>query len=350
METLSFASYDELLDEFESREWGDGLPIVPASLDRVTKFVDASGRPASEIVGLIPPVWGEATIEKIAVNAVMAGCRPEYMPVIVAAVEAMIDERFNLYGVQATTHPCAPLLLVLGPEARRLNVNGGSGAFGPGWRSNATLGRAIRLILLNIGGARPGPIDRCTQGSPSKYSYCVTENEEESPWEPYRVSRGFAHADSVVAVAGLEPLHSINDHGSTSGEEILITIAGSIATAGANSLYLGGPEGFLFLGPEHARQIADDGFSRSDVQQFLFEKARTPVDKIGAGQLVHLRKQHEGNPHYAELGLGSADMTDLPNLVQPTSLSVLVVGGAGKFSAWASPAARLGNVTMRKLG
>ena len=139
----------------------------------------------SDVVATIPPCWGEATIEKIAINAVMAGCLPEYMPLIITAVEAMAEEKFRLAEIQPTTHPVAPLIIVNGPIGKQLNINSKSGYFGPCWRANATIGRVIRLVLLNIGGALPGKTDLSTQGQPSKYTYCIAENEEDSPWEPF---------------------------------------------------------------------------------------------------------------------------------------------------------------------
>ena len=172
--TSVVADESKLMDLIGQFGWGDGLPVVPPTLGLVEQFVAASGREPDEIVGYVAPVGGEATVEKIAVNAAMAGCLPEYMPCLLTAVEALIDPRFNLLGVQATTHPCSPLLIVSGPESKRLGMNSGAGAFGPGCRANATLGRAVRLILMNLGDARPGQGDMSTQGSPAKYSFCIT--------------------------------------------------------------------------------------------------------------------------------------------------------------------------------
>ena len=149
-------------------------------------------------VAVIPPIWGAATVKTLAINAVMAGCLPEYLPVLIAAVEAIADPVFNLYAIQATTHPCAPLLIINGPIREALGMNYSSGSFGPGWRANATIGRAMRLVLLNVGGGYPGVGDMSTQGAPSKFSYCVAENEEENPWEPLHVERGFRPDQSAV--------------------------------------------------------------------------------------------------------------------------------------------------------
>ncbi len=171
---------EAVLAAFCERQWCDGLPIVPPTEARVLAML--GGAPGDRSPGVMPPLWRQATLEKLAVNAVMAGCEPAAFPLIVAAVESMLDSSFNLYGVQATTHPVAPLLIVHGPIAAELGVHSGSGCFGPGFRANATIGRAIRLILLNVGGAWPGRHDMATQGSPAKFSYCIAERVDASPW------------------------------------------------------------------------------------------------------------------------------------------------------------------------
>src|SRR3989338_7966781 len=173
-----------VLAAFCEREWCDGLPIIPPTPERVTSMLN--GAKAERSLGALPPLWRQATLEKLAVNAVMVGCEPASFPVIVAAVEAMLDPAFNLYGVQATTHPVAPLVIVHGPVAARLGVHAGSGCFGPGFRANATIGRALRLILMNVGGAWPGRHDMATQGSPAKFAYCIAERVDASPWWPWR--------------------------------------------------------------------------------------------------------------------------------------------------------------------
>src|SRR5439155_899490 len=200
-------SPEAVLAEFCKREWCDGLPIVPPTEARVRAML--GGRDPEKSIGAMPPLWRQATLEKLAVNAVMAGCEAAYFAIIVAAVEAMLDPVFNLYGVQATTHPVAPLVVVNGPYGKAIGVHGGQGCFGPGFRANATIGRAVRLILLNVGGAWPGRGDMATQGSPAKFSYCIAENEDASPWAP------MCDGDTVTVYGG-EPPHNVNDHVSTS--------------------------------------------------------------------------------------------------------------------------------------
>src|SRR5688572_21397850 len=181
-----------------SRGWSDGLPVVPPTAQRVESMLAYCDRPWDEPVAKVAPRYGEATPLRLAANAVMAGCRPEYFPLLMLAIEAMCDEPFNLYGIQATTHLCAPLVIVNGLIAQELGINGGHNAFGPGVQSNATIGRAIRLALVNIGGAIPTLGDMSTFGAPSKYSYFVAENEAGNPWEPLHVERGFPSEASTV--------------------------------------------------------------------------------------------------------------------------------------------------------
>src|SRR5215467_1507506 len=310
----------------ERRGWGDGLPIVPPTPERVAAFVSAAGRPPGEVVAALPPTWAEATVEKVAVNAVMAGCRPEHAPVVLAAIRAAAQEPFNLYAIQTTTHPCAVLVIVSGPIASDLRMNAGYGAFGPGNRANATIGRAVRLVLMNVGGARPGTLDRATQGTPAKYTYCVAENEAASPWEPLRIGLGFGAPDSVVTVVAGEGPHNINDHGSTTADSLLRQIAGTLAIPGSNNAYMQG-DSYLFLGPEHARQLAAAGLDRAEVQRLVFEGARIPRDRFGPGQLARI-----------EDGFGPAQREAASDAlrvgVTPDDLRVLVVGGDGRHSCW----------------
>jgi len=197
-------SLEEINDLYYERSWADGLPIIPPTEERVMAMLAGTTQKPQNVVAEIPPQWGEATVEKVAINAVMAGCLPEYMPVILAAVEAMVEKQLNLYALQATTHPSAPLVIVNGPIRKELGLNSGYNVFGQGNRANATIGRAIRLILVNIGGAVPSKLDRATHGQPSKYSFCIAENEEVNPWEPLHVERGFDPSVSTVTIFGVE--------------------------------------------------------------------------------------------------------------------------------------------------
>ena len=318
---------ESIFQLFQARGWIDGLPFIPPKGERVAKMLAYTDRDPKEVLALLPPRCGEATLEKMAVNAVMAGCLPQYFPVIVAAVSAMADEAFNLYALQATTHPCSPLILVNGPLVHELNINGRYNALGQGWRSNATIGRAIRLILLNIGGGAPGVLDRATLGQPGKYSYCLAENEAENPWGPWHVERGFSKEDSTVTLFGAEAPHNINDHRSTSARDILKTVAHTMAVPGCNNILVGG-EVLLLLGPEHAATIAADGFSREDVQKFLFEEARIPLDHIPATSWEWIRTMR---PHLQDI---FERRGKLPLVDQWKDIQVAIAGGAGKHSVF----------------
>ncbi|MBI2909159.1 MAG: hypothetical protein HYX92_16055 [Chloroflexi bacterium] len=311
---------------YYGRGWTDGLPIIPPTEERVLKMLKGTKRDAQELIGAVPPKWGPATTEKLAINAVMAGCLPEYMPVIIAAMMAMIEEQsFNLYGVQATTHPVAPLVVVNGPIAKKLDMNSGYGLFGPGARANAAIGRAIRLILVNVGGAVPGRLDRATHGQPSKYSYCVAENEDENPWEPLHVERGFARDANVVTVCPSESPHNINDHDSNTALGVLTTVAGTMAITGSNNTHMMGGEPMVCFGPEHASTVAKDGLSKTDVKKFLFEKARIHYNRFPK-EAVDFKKRIPER-------FGSFDEnTMFPIANKWEDMMVMVGGGAGKHS------------------
>ena len=318
---------ESIFQLFQARGWIDGLPFIPPREERVAKMLAYTDRDPKEVLAILPPRWGEATVEKIAVNAVMAGCLPQYFPVVVAAVSAMADAAFNLYAVQATTHPCTPLILVNGPLAKELNINSRYNALGQGWRSNATIGRAIRLTLLNIGGGEPGVLDRATLGQPGKYSDCLAENEAENPWTPLHVERSFSKEDSTVTLFGAEAPHNINDHRSNSGRDILKTMIHTMAVPGCNNALVGG-EVLLLLGPEHAASIAGDGFSKEDVKKLLFEEARVPLDHFPESALKWIRTMR---PHLQDLFEKGAS---LPLVDRWQDLQVAVAGGAGKHSAF----------------
>ena len=313
--------------DFHARGWTDGLPIVPPTPERVSAMLDGIDADPGLVLGKVPPLWGEATVEKVAVNAVMAGGRPEAMPVLVAALEAMLDPAFNLYGVQATTHPVAPLLIVHGPAATRLGMNAGAGVFGPGNRANATLGRALRLCLWNLGGGRPGSGDMATQGSPAKFAYAVAEREDASPWGPLHASLGFDPGESVVTVYGGEGPHNVNDHVSQRAAPLLTVVADTAATLGTNvGWYFPQSQLLVVLGPEHAATVAADGFARADVQRFLYEHARRPFHRLRIGAMWGI---HDW-PRWMET---ADDDALLPMFPGPEDVLLMVAGGPGKHSA-----------------
>jgi hypothetical protein len=324
-----FASQTIIVDEsiqainnlFIEKGWSDGLPIIPPTEEAVGLMLTGTKRDATEVVATIPPCWGKATIEKIAINATMAGCLPEYMPVIITAVEAMADERFRLAEIQPTTHPVAPLIIVNGPIAKKLDINSKAGAFGPCWRANATIGRAIRLILLNLGGALPGKLDLSTQGQPSKYTYCIAENEEDSPWEPFHVEKGFAASTSTITVAATENPHNINEHVAITGEEVLISICNAMMTTGSNNVLFQEGSPVIAFSPEHAATIAADGYSKNDVRDYIYEKARIPLNRFFRRAI---------DKYYS----GWDENAKVPITARKEDIIIIVVGGTGKHSAY----------------
>jgi len=321
------ADPEEFFNDIERRGWGDGLPVLPPTPVRVAAFVAATGLPSHQVVADLAPSWSPATVEKIAVNAVMAGCRAEHMPILVATVRAMAQSAFNLPAIQATTHPCAVLLVVSGPISARVDLNSGYGAFGPGHRANATIGRAVRLILMNIGGARPGELDLATQGTPAKYSYCVAENEGRSPWPPVRVAMGYRHEDSIVIVLAGEAPHNVNDHGSNDAMGVIRQIASTMATPGNNNVYMRGGDSYVFVGPEHAHQIAAEGIDRDELRNRLFDLARVPHRLFARGQLDHIRAGFDD-----ELRRRTEESMFVG--LSPDDIQIVVVGGNGRHSAW----------------
>lgn len=296
---------DDPVEELFARGVTDGLPVVPPTAERVRAAVAASGRAADELIGLVAPRHGRATVERIAINAVMAGCRPEYLPVVIAGVAAICDPGFALEGVSGTTDAVTPLVIVNGPIRARLEVNCAASVFGAGWRANATIGRAVRLVWVNVGGARPGLISMSTFGQPGRYSYCIGEHEEASPWEPLHVEHGFAAGESTVAALAAEaPQIVVNATGRTA-REILDTVArAGVVIASPDLAPLG--DTLLVIGPEHAKTIAGDGWTKADVREFVWEHAQVTV----AGARAHKFRE-------------------------PAVLRIVVAGGtAGRFSAW----------------
>ena len=304
--------------------WSDGLPLIPPTQAAVERFVAAAGRVDNATFQPISPRQVVPTLKSLAANAVMAGCKPEYFPVVLAGLRAVLEPDYNLHGTLATTHPCAQLMVVSGPIRKELDINCGTNCLGQGRRANATIGRALQLVLLNIGGAKPGDMDRATHGTPAKYAYCFGENEDESPWEPYHVRRGFAATDDVVTALAAEAPHNINDHASNSGEGLVMTIAGTMSQAGSNTVYLRGPC-FVVIGPEHAQTLHRDGWTPKTIQEALYERSRVHVSRLSKENLESWAGQgrHPVDGHYY---LGHT----------PDDIHIVVAGGAGKHSVYIS--------------
>lgn len=310
------------------RGWGDGLPIVPPTLQRVERMLACWDRPWDAPLGRLAPRDAEITPIQMAANAVMAGCRPEYFPLVMLAIEAMCEAPFNLRGVQSTTHPCAPLAIFNGPVARELGVHSGHNAFGPGFQANATIGRAIRLALLNIAGGIPGSGDMATMGTPAKFSFVVAENEAESPWEPLHVERGHASGVTTVTVVGAEAPFNINDHFSKDEAGLLKMIAGTIANTGSNNWYYQS-DPVVALCPEHARTLAAAGLSKREVKRRLVEQGTIALGRFSA-ENIEERFRKRDPARYADAALD----TPLAIVQDPDDLVVIVLGGLGKHSMY----------------
>lgn len=317
-------SPEAVLALYESRGWGDGLPLVPPTPERVEAMLETVGDvDPDEVVAVLPPRGGEATRRALAVNAVLAGCPPACLPVVVSAVRALADPVVNLRGVNATTHPVAPLVVVSGAVVEEAGYNAGVGAFGPGNRANATTGRAIRLVLLHVAGARPGDGDASTQGGPAKYSYCVAENVAATPWPSYPASVG-VDAPSAVTVHCGEAPHNVHDMESSAPGPILDKVASAMATLGQNNAVISQGEYVVALCPEHAATIAAAGWTRRDVASYLFERARLPAGV--------LRSAFAGRA-WAPWMESVADGALLPMTGSPDHVRVMVIGGPGKHSS-----------------
>jgi len=319
---------DDSIDPFEyCMQFGDPLPVIPPTIDRVEKMLTKCDLPPDEVIALVPPNYGAATVEKIAANAVMAGCTQEIMRVLITLVRAVCDERYNLHGVQATTHFAAPLVIVNGPVRNELGFACGSNVFSNVARTNSTLGRALQLVLSNIGGARPGGIDMSTLGNAGKFSYCIGENEEENPWEPLHVESGFKREESAITVFAGESPHGVSEHKAREGPQVLKAISRALATVWSYRV-CAGIEAIVVMCPEHAKTLRKDGFAKEDVRRFLFENTGIPIRHFegaeGEGtQNTNIYKQAiiDGESCYLKF-------------LHPSAIKLVVAGGtAGKFSA-----------------
>lgn len=318
------------IEHFFQQPWSDGLPVVPPTEALVRQMLDTVDRSPEEVVGLVAPRFGEATTESLAIHAVMAGCLPAYFPVVVAAVEALVDPRFGLHGVVATTHVSTPLLIVSGPVARELNINAGYNLFGQGWRANATIGRAVRLILGNLGGGLPGGTDQSTLGHPGKYTYCIAENSDKSPWEPLHVELGFQSEDSTVTVLAAAAPYSMSDFFNNTALGIMRTFANSMANMGSANMYRGG-ELLVVIGPEHAHDIASDGWTKQDIKYYLFDYARLPYAEARRGGMYSEEVRRDLWPRWIDY---TREDVTIPLVRTPNEVLVIVGGGAGRHSAW----------------
>jgi hypothetical protein len=300
--------------------WSDGLPVVPPTEARVRAMLDAARLPPDHEVAYIENRAVAITAEKVAINAVMAGCRPEYLPVVLAAVEGIGDPRWGYHGPGTSTGGAGVLVIVNGPVARELDFNAGDNLFGPGWRANATVGRALRLVMRNVCGSRPGLLDRGTLGHPGKLSYVIAENEAESPWTPLHVERGFRPEQSTVTVFAANGPHQFYNQLSSTAEGVLTTLADDMRISGG---VMGQPQYVLVIAGEHMRTIAADGWTKADIRKFVWEHTQNSH--------AHLKRTHRMSGP-----LKPGDETTMRPLVEtPDDIMVVAAGGrAGAFSAY----------------
>jgi hypothetical protein len=316
---------EEVNELFHDRGWTDGLPIIPPSEENIRAMLSLSSASADAELGEMPPSRSPVTPRKVAINAVMAGCAPAFFPVVMAAVEGLLDEDLSLYSMQTATNATTPLVIVNGPLAKTLCLNSGANVFGQGNRANATIGRAVRLILLNIGGEIPGVSDPSTHGQPGKYSFCIAEAEDQSPWEPLHVERGYSKDQSAVTLMGAGGPQNIFTYGCRDGKEILDTFVGALCGLGHNNIIF--PTGPLFvLSPEHAATIARDGFTKDGVKQYLFENARIPISRFSEGTK---RGILERRARWFEV-TGDAEHIGVAD--HPEDIVIVVAGGQGIHS------------------
>jgi hypothetical protein len=275
----------ELEDEIETcfdRGWTDGLPVVPPTRPRVLRMLQGTTRDPGEVVAIVPPDLAPCTVEKVAINAVMAGCRPEYLPVVIAALEAACTERFNIHGVLATTYSVGPVVIVNGPIARAIGMNSGINVLGQGNRANATIGRALQLLIRNVGGGRPGEIDRATHGNPGKYTFCFAENEADSPWEPLAVERGLPTGASAVTLFAGEGPRTVFDQLSRTPESLARSYAWCLRTVAHPKLAVS-YEALVVVSPEHGRVFREAGWSKTHLRQEIVTLLTIPGEELVRG-------------------------------------------------------------------
>ncbi|OAI43125.1 hypothetical protein AYO38_02830 [bacterium SCGC AG-212-C10] len=318
---------DDLFEFMFDQGLTDGLPVVPPTPERVLRMLRGTKRDAQEVVALVPPNLAPLTVEKVAINAVMAGCKPEYLPVVIAALQAVCTDQFNMHGVLATTHFPTPVLIVNGPIRDRIGMNSTFNVLGQGNRANATIGRAVQLVVRNVGGGRPGEVDRAALGQPGKYTMCFAEFEERSNWEPLHVERGFKKSDSTVtAYAGGAP-NGIVDQLSR-GAKSLATSYGLALAAISHPKQYGTGEVVVVVPPEHVDTFAKDGWTKDQVRAQIQIASSRPAHELQQDEFCA-----EGLPATAVDRIGRDTL--VPKFRDPALISLVVAGGpAGKFAAY----------------
>ena len=322
--TVEFADLEDEFEAMYDRGWSDGLPLVPPTEARVLKMLSGTTRAPSDVVCTVPPTLVDVTVEKVAINAVMAGCLPEYLPVVIAALEAVCTDEFNMHGLLCTTMPNGPVFVVNGPIRNAIGMNAKGNVLGQGNRANSTIGRAVQLVIRNVGGGLPGEIDKSTHGSPAKFGLCFAEDEEGSPWEPFSVDRGFdAGTNTVTAFAGESP-RVIFDQLTREPEALVLSLAEHLKAVVSPRLAMAF-DAILVLSPEHANRFRDAGWTKAQFAEALAEALEIDGARIirGAGGIA------EGIPEvFAESTVPKFDNSG------PGGLMIVHAGGdAGLFSS-----------------
>jgi hypothetical protein len=317
---IEIGAAEDAIEACYERGWSDGMPVVPPTRERVLRMLQGTTRRADEVIGMVPPDLAPCSVEKVAINAVMAGCKPEYLPVVLAAVEAALIDEFGMHGVLCTTMFAGPVVIVNGPVARRIGMNSGVNALGQGNRANATIGRALQLVIRNVGGGRPGEIDRATLGTPGKYSFCFAEAED-SPWEPLSVQRGHARDASTVTLFAGEGVQGIVDQKSRTPESLAKSFALALRAVDHPKLAMAG-DALLIVSPDHCRVFLEAGWSKARLLDELTTLLQLPADEMiaGAGGIAE--------------GLPAAYAGKTVPKFRPGGLLIVRAGGnAGLFSA-----------------
>ena len=335
---IRISALDDEMESLFERGFTDGLPVVPPTPERVLRMLEGTTRAPDDLVAVVPPDLVECTVEKVAVNAVMAGCKPEYLPVVLTAVEAACTDEFNVHGILATTWFAGPLVVVNGPVTKAIGMNSGINALGQGNRANATIGRALQLVIRNVGGGRPGGVDRATLGNPGKYTFCFAEDEDGSPWESLATERGMPEGASAVTLFAAEGVRGLADQDSRTPESLARTFAACLRTV-MHPKAVAAFDAMLVVSPEHGRVFAEAGWSKARLHEELADALMVDANTILKG----VDGMAPGiDPRFAGL--------ELPKFRDGGLLITYAGGGAGMFSAiigsWASGAIGSEPVTL----
>jgi hypothetical protein len=280
---IELAESEDIMEACFERGWSDGLPLVPPTPLRVTRMLSSTDRSANEIVGSVPPDNRPCTIEKIAINAVMAGCKPDYLQVVIAALRAALKDEFCMHGLLCTTYFSTPVMIVNGPITKQIGMNSGVNALGQGNRANATIGRALQLIVRNVGGGIPGGIDRATLGNPGKYTFCFCEDESDAEWPSLSMDRGYTREDSVVNLFAGSGVQPFVDQQSRQPESLAKNLANSLRSV-ANTRSFGMADAIIVISPEHRRVLRECGWTKPNLKQALYDELKTPGADIIRGK------------------------------------------------------------------